>query len=370
MGNQQIATTNRSGLSLAQVGGNDVYKLLHQVQSVIEFGNLGPEYVRMFAEPVDNGRDIDWYIEEGKIAGPLEKLDDAQKKELLNKFSAMINTLQAHAKQLRGGSSETYRTYADIIEKALIVPSLDTSLYSVDGNPVLVNWGFSKGDNEIVDGAQSLIKDIKDKLDQIKEIQSKIPEPKAETPPPPPEPEPAPEPAPQPEPAPETAPQPEPAPQPTQNITVQKPAGSGHWIAAAITGAVLLAAGAFAMWYFMFNKPDAEDKTPDNSLAWLKGDLNANGVLINENNEAVDLTLRFEGDDGIGKSFIKSSTQTCEGNVVAKAQENNRVAFAMSALTCPNGQNYEPFTMICVRGQNECAGTNQNGESWQLQVNF
>lgn len=373
MGSRRITTTDRSGLSLAQVGGNDVYKLLHQVQSVIELGNLGDDYVKLFAEPVDNGRSIDWYMENGDKVVPLSSLDSEERKKLLSQFGQMIGKLQSYAASLRQNSSETYRTYADILEKALIVPDLDQALYSADGQPVLVNWGFSTGDNEVVDGAQALMKDIQDKLDEIGEKISKLNE-TQQTPEPAPESasdtEPAPEPEPSSEPGPEAAPEPEPVkPEPAPETSSPSPSGKG-WVTAAVTGAAILAAGAIGAWYFLTQDSDngKEDEKP--SLAWLKGDLNAHGVLVDENNEAVDLTLSFEGEDGKGKSYIKSKSQTCTGSVVAQAQPDNRVSFAMSELECPNGQNYDPFTMVCIRGQNICTGTNKNGESWQLKVNF
>lgn len=371
MASKRIVTTDRSGLSLAQVGGNDVYRLLPQVQSVIELGNLGDEYVKLFAEPVDNGRAIDWYVEEDGDAVPLSSLDGAQRKALLDRFGEMIAKLQQYAGSLRKNPSDTYRNYADILEKALIVPDIENALYSVDGNPVLANWGFSTGDNEIVDGAQALMKDIQDKLEKIKDIQDKTGE-AVETAAPaesPSEPAPAESPA---KPAPtEDASGPTPAEQPSPPEPAPASGSSGSWIAAAITGAALLAAGA-AAWYFFSRANPASDNTSASSasMAWLKGNLSARGVLIDENDEAVDLTLSFEGEDGRGKSIIKSENQTCTGQVVASQQSDNRIAFAMGELACPDGHNYEPFTMTCIRGQSVCTGTNLRGDTWELNVNL
>lgn len=360
MASKRIATTDRSGLSMAQVGGNDVYKLLPQVQSVIELGNLGSGYVKLFAEPVDNGRAIDWYVEEGEDVVPLADLDAARKRELLDRFGEMVSNLQAYAGSLRQNSSSTYRNYADILEKALIVPGMDKSLYSVDGAPVLANWGFSASDNEIVDGAQALIRDIQDRLAKIGGSAKSAPESSN---------------------SPSQgeaggmgaqAAQDRPGPRPIEQAApARMSGGSGSWIAAALTGAVLLAAGAWVAWQFMHDGPGAQEEAGHASMAWLKGDLNANGVLIDENNDPVDLTLRFSGAaDGIGTAIIRSPGQTCSGSVVAESRANNRVAFATQTLTCPNGHNYEPFTMICVRGQRHCSGLNSNGETWELDVNL
>lgn len=390
MGSKRIATTNRSGLSLAQVGGNDIYKMLHQVQSVIELGQLGDDYVKLFSEPVDNGRSIDWYVDDGDKAVPVTELDAVERKALLGRFRDMLKKLKEYSGTLRSDNqSPTYRNYADIIDKALTVPGID-SLYSVDGQPVLVNWGFSAGDNDLVDSNKKLMKEVEEKLEDAaadikKELKDsapaaaseaaqsteelapetgteqvtetadaaqtaaeqsqEIPE-KAEPNPPAAEPRPA-----------------QPAPNPPA------PKSSNTWLVASIVGAAILAAGGLGMWYLMNDKKaPGEEDTP--SMGWLKGDLNAKGVLINENNEPVDLTLRFEGEDGKGKVLIVEKGQTCEGQVQARPQPDNRVSFAIGEVRCPNGNNYDPLSLVCARGSNECTGTNRNGESWQLNVNM
>lgn len=372
MGNDILTTTNRGGLSLAQVAGNDVYKLLPQIQSVLEHGNFGKEYVRIFSEPVENDRTIDWYIEDGQSAIPWKSLDDAAKLALMGRMQEMVGKIQGYASQLRADSDPTHKTYADILEKALIVPELEQSLYSVNGQPVLVNWGFSKGNSDVVDGTQSLLKEIQEKLEKTKDIKdfadkaasglqsdaAAQAQPETLTPS-------------------DTSAQPS-QPAASNGGSANAPSqpapsgGSGGWVAAAVTGAALLAAGAAAMWYFLFHKPEIQESKnePAQSLAWLKGDVEAKGVLVDENNVPVDLRLHFEGEDGIGTSYITSENQTCEGSVKAAPQEGNRVSFAMGELVCPDGHNFEPFTLVCVRGQNECAGTNKNGESWQLKVDF
>ncbi len=122
--NKQIAETDRSGLTLAQVDGTDVYKMLPQVQTVLEFGNLGDDYVFLFAEPVDNGRKIDWYVSEGDVAMPAVALPDEERKAVLGRFRDMVTKLHEYAASLKGGSSSGYRSYSKILEKALTVPGI------------------------------------------------------------------------------------------------------------------------------------------------------------------------------------------------------------------------------------------------------
>ncbi len=152
---------------------------------------------------------------------------------------------------------------------------------------------------------------------------------------------------------------------------------SASWLPAAIAGAGLVLAGAAAAWYFLVHKPDAdEDKQPEQAaeekqdkpnLNW-RGNLNAKGVLINENNEAVDLTLRVSGNEGKGKGIITEKNQNCEGDVTAIPQPENKVLFDVAELKCPNGNNYDPFTLVCERGKANCIGTSKNGETWNLDV--
>lgn len=376
MGNTRIATTDRSGLTLAQVGGNDIYKMLPQVQSVIELGQLGDDYVMLFSEPVENGRMIDWYSErDGKPVQAIT-LPPEERKEVLSRFRQMLETLEEYSKSLKSGN-QTQRNYGAIISKALTLPDVD-SVYAVDGKPVLVNWGFSQGDNELVDGTQKLIKELEEKINDAYENISKEQPPSrseqkvgAEEPAPSVEKSEVPEPEPQtsqPEPAsaPESASAPEPQAVPSQAA----PNPSASWLPAVLAGGALVLAGAVAAWYFLLHKPHEDAQSPDNSLAWLKGTLQARGVMVDENNQPVNLSLSFGGSDGKGTAYVAEKNQTCEGPVTASMQPENKVLFNIDELKCPNNNNYSPVTMVCTRGANTCVGTNSNGENWHIEVNM
>lgn len=384
MANRRIATTQRSGLSVAQVGGNDIYKSRNQIQFVVQQGQLGEDYVALFSEPVENDRTIDWYTDADGEPVRAVDLPPEERNQILKQVREMLERLQSFAESLRQKGTPAYRNYADTVEKALSLPGID-SLYAVDGRPVLVNWGFSLGDNTLVEDTKRLMKEIEDKLKESagsdgisREVDSGTPEDNAEDKPdtdptqeadPVKEPEAAPQDSP---PAPD-APTAAPHPQQTVNpVTVSPPTPprSSSWFPALMAGAGLILAGAAAAWYFLVYKPDTPVQKPEPSLAWLKGSFNAKDVLINENNEAVNLTLSFEGEDGKGKTYISEAKQTCEGRVVATPLGETGVSFAVSKLTCPNGNDYEPFTMICQKGHSLCTGTLENGDTWQIEVNI
>lgn len=356
MGSKLLTATDRSGLSLAQVGGNDVYKMRHQVLSVLDMGGLGSDYIRLFAEPVDNDRSIDWYVEDGDKIEPVDKLEPGEKEKILARFEEMHNFLKGYAQNLRQESNQAIRNYADILDKALTVPGSD-SLYAVDGAPVMANWGFSSGDNDSVEDSRKLIREIQKKR---KEAQAEIlkaqeaakaaaaaraeAEARAAA-------------------DAKTSPQ---APEPTP------PAKSPGTLMAVIIGALLVLAGMAAAWYFFWHKPEeqqpAEQKTPD--FSWLKGDHTAKNVLVNENQEAVDLTLSFDRADGNGKAVVTEKGQTCHGTVSTKELADGKVEFFLSELACPNKNNYEPLTLICGRGASSCSGVGKNGEKWELDINI
>lgn len=387
MGNTRIATTDRSGLTLAQVGGNDIYKMLPQVQSVIELGQLGEDYALLFSEPVENGRMIDWYSERDGRPVQAISLPPEERKEVLTQLRQMLEKLHEYSISLRAQTSnQTYRNYADIIEKAVTLPDVD-SIYAIDGKPILVNWGFSQGDNDFVDGTKKLIKELEDKINDTngyidKEMSQAKSEPendsanKPETEEsPPPQTEPLQEEG-------ETQTPPDSAPAPDETSApgegdVGEPAvsqpvsGSSYsWLPAVLTGGALVLAGAAAAWYFLLYKPAHEAAEPTTSLGWLKGTLQARGVMVDENNQPVNLSLSFAGEDGKGTAYIVEKNQTCEGKVTAAMQPENKVLFSIDQLECPNQNHYSPFSMLCTRGADTCTGTNQNGENWHIEVNM
>lgn len=365
MGNNHIVTTERLGLTVAQVGGNDIYKMRNQVLSIIESNkDLGDEYTRLFAEPVEGKQSIDWYADEDSEAIRAVDLPPEEKQQLLRRFRTMYETLLAYAGEMRApGKSQTYKIYADTLEKALIIPNLNY-LYSVNGSPVLTGWGFSEGDKSVVEEGRSLIRQIEKtiaeeeaKVALLKQAESAPAEPF------PYEEKPAEEPPAEPaEPKASAEPEPEvkkPA-EPAQTEPAPLPAKKSK-LPLILLILALLAAAAIAVWYFLHNREDT-------SFAFLQGNVDVKGVLVNENNEAVDLRLYFPGKDGKGTSYVMEGEQTCEGKVAASHGDGDTVIFDLGELICPNANNYDPFALTCIKGKPSCTGTNKNGESWHVEV--
>ena len=231
MGNNYITTTERSGLTVAQVGGNDIYRMLHQIRSILELdGKLGEDYLSLFAEPVDGGRTIDWYADdEGKAVRVME-LPREERQQVLQRFREMFESLHGYAEGLRSETrSQTYRNYADILEKAVLVPGIEY-LYAVNGKPVLVGWGFSEGDSSVVEEGRKLIKQIEKTIAEDKAQTQPAPAPTPAAMPfaGPEEEKPAPEPAPQPAPEPKPEPAPKPA-APEEPLPEETPAPDLSW---------------------------------------------------------------------------------------------------------------------------------------------
>lgn len=399
-----ITTTEKKGLTVAQVGGNEIYKQLHLIQDLIAIGKLGDEYARLFAEPQEYEGSIDWwYAEEGNPVRVME-LPPEERQPVLCRFREMIGILQNYAATLRAQKKNpAYRGHADILEHAVIIPNLDC-LYAVDGNPVLVCWGFWEGDSDLVEEARKLIRQIDTTIADdaaarpaIQKEREGLPDthkregdapstgrdargpassgtppvagigeqldPASATP------------------GSAAAPGTDAgeAPGVVGSVPQEAPARSagatqpGKKSSSRLPLLVLLAlivlALALAAWYFLKSKP-RPSSTPDTSLAFLKGDVNAKGVLSNESGEDVDLRLHFAGEDGKGVSYITEKTQTCQGTVTARASADNTVTFALSELRCPNRNHYEPFSLVCVRGSTSCTGTNKNGETYQVEVSM
>lgn len=360
MGSTLVGTTERSGLSVEQVGGNDVYKLLPQLQAVLEqgFGNSA-QYRTFFAEPVEVDRKIDWYAEKGGTVEPVASLPPEERQKVLEQLKSLLKGIGSYAEKLRENDNTASKNYADILEKALVVPGKNylDYVYSVDGQPVMIGWGFSEGNHDVVDGIRDLIKQVDNGLAEV------APKPQEEPAPAPAEPTPPPPPA-----ASEAAPVPAPEPQP-----VAPPRKSRAWLWCLVV--LLLLACAAAAWYFLAHKNAA----PDTSVAFLKGEFTVNGLLENATNHQVDLRISIPGEDGKGIAYIIEPEQTCQGVLAATRDQNGVVTFAIDSPACPNNMNYPAFSLQCdtlAKGVNNGQLANGNyscgytggGENWKLNI--
>lgn len=342
MASALVGTTPRSGLSVEQVGGNDVYKLLPQLVAVLKegFGSKAGPFVKLFAEPQEIGRDIDWYADGENVSGPVTKLAPEEEEKVLNRLQNLWEALEVYAQKLEKDGGVSSKNYAEILRKARKVPGSNPGdyVYSVDGQPVVICWGFTAGNNDVVDGISDLIKQARKKKAAAEE--------------------------PQPAPEPETKPEPVPEPAPGQ-VPVPPPAKSSKGIIwAAIIGGLLVLAGAFAAWYFLMHDNQTTETKQD--FTYLKGSFNGAGMLQNAAGEDIDIKLTFPDTDGAGQVEILEPEQTCSGRAQASEAGGNLVALQIIPDKCPNGATYDPFTLTCDKTAYNCSGIYPGGGSWNL----
>lgn len=389
---KKIANTKRSGLSVARVDRNRLDALYYQLLDLVKESGLGTPYEHFFAKPrdVSSEKSIDWYTELNGDAVPLSSLPEDRYAEVMERFHAMVGELNNYALSLRQNGE---RSGADLIKNALNIPD-ESYLYLVDDTLVVTCWGFSNAENSLVkDGdivgkikekhdriqkafedMQGAVEDMQGTTESVESAEAPSPEtpPLAENPEPPAPAEEATPPEPQatqpevpepPSPSTPTTPTPPPA---------TPPAPPTHsWFFPAITGAGLLLAGAAAAWYFLFKDPP--DKTPPTTpaqedMSFLQGSLKAEDMLVNEKGDPVNLELIFTGKEGKGETRISSSRQTCRGTVSAHLDQDDKdkVVMDLTPLTCPDGNNFEAFTILCRRSTDTCEGFNKDGKMWDL----
>jgi hypothetical protein len=99
----------------------------------------------IISEPVfaQDGRSIDWYMKGAVEAFPIQSLSTAEREKVLATYHQIRQTVHTAAKALEGSTNLADRNLGSVLINALTVPG-NEYIYSVDGKPVLVAWGFSK----------------------------------------------------------------------------------------------------------------------------------------------------------------------------------------------------------------------------------
>jgi hypothetical protein len=99
----------------------------------------------IISEPVfaQDGRSIDWYVQGAVEAFSMQSLSTAEREKVLTTYHQIRQTVHNTAKALEGSTNLADRNLGSVLINALTVPG-DEFIYSVNGKPVLVAWGFSK----------------------------------------------------------------------------------------------------------------------------------------------------------------------------------------------------------------------------------
>lgn len=117
-----------------------------QLRSIL-LHKLGPEHAALLAEPQHNAESnsVDWYAEAQGTPVPLRDLPETEAQALRAKAGALAADIADMARELAADAREARQALSgQLLLLALQHPS-DDDLWSVDGKPVLTNWGFGPG---------------------------------------------------------------------------------------------------------------------------------------------------------------------------------------------------------------------------------
>jgi hypothetical protein len=125
-------------------------KLAQQYEQIVDTlgRRLGPAHAQLFAAPAPvalagTGRPgLAWFSARDGEAQPVTDLAPGEAETLRREAARLVAEVAAFADGIEG-EGEASRDLARLLRDALVVPDED-SLWSVDGQPVLVAWGFRR----------------------------------------------------------------------------------------------------------------------------------------------------------------------------------------------------------------------------------
>lgn len=146
-----LILTTRLGVRPLGVRGDPLHAVAGQLLSVIR-RRLSDGPANLLAEPQMRESDdgIDWYAARPGVVRRLAELSDGERAEALTTVETHLAAIRALGAQLQSSdASEEARLIGRSLELATARPS-DDFIYMVDGQPVIVAWGYE------ADAAQSL----------------------------------------------------------------------------------------------------------------------------------------------------------------------------------------------------------------------
>lgn len=141
----RITTTPRSGIRPLAFQGILATDCHVQIAELVR-QRLGEAHARLFAEPAADARpdSIDWYTPlEGTIV-PLADLSPEDRAAALTRLGRMGEELRTLAESLKASDKSQQIVGGNLLDLALLHPD-ESCLYVVDGQPVIVCWGFAPG---------------------------------------------------------------------------------------------------------------------------------------------------------------------------------------------------------------------------------
>ena len=118
----------------------------HAQLKAILLQKLGPEHAALLAEPQHDagGSSVDWYAEGQGPAIALKDLPEDEANALRARAASLANDIAALSGTLTSDAQARQALSGQLLRLALQHPA-DDDIWSVNGQPVLVNWGFAPG---------------------------------------------------------------------------------------------------------------------------------------------------------------------------------------------------------------------------------
>ncbi len=158
MEREYITDTSYIGLRLMGARGHTAVDTWDSLDTFVR-NELGDSEANLLAEPENlGGGSYSWFSTwEGQCSLAKDLGSDAYA-QVCNKASAGLNKLKSLAERSKDSKDRQVRLMGEILWAAITIPEerLEHSLYSVNGNPVFVNWG-ARIDRPEYDGAGPLV---------------------------------------------------------------------------------------------------------------------------------------------------------------------------------------------------------------------
>lgn len=126
------------------LAGDPVWRAAGQLRAAIA-QRLSREHADLLAVPEaePSGRSIDWYAPFDGEVRQLSDLDEAERREIMDKVQHLHGEIAALATRMEAPDrSGAERNFARLLRHALTAPGEET-LYVVGGRPVMAFWGFT-----------------------------------------------------------------------------------------------------------------------------------------------------------------------------------------------------------------------------------
>ena len=116
-----------------------------QLKAILQ-QKLGADHAALLAEPQHNaeGNSVDWYAEGSGPAVPLTELSEPEAQALRAQAGALAADIAGLAKDMTADAQARQALSGQLLRIALQHPA-DEDIWSVNGKPVLINWGFAPG---------------------------------------------------------------------------------------------------------------------------------------------------------------------------------------------------------------------------------